>query len=157
MLATIVLLQPVPVDWPGYVLEVVPLAVVSVACLAVAVLGFSLRIGDSGGRPKTAAVMVAFAGFVAWVVALIGVLVGLADAPALAAAQTLAMIGTALIGIMLVRADDEPLGAIVLTAPVLLVVPSTLGWLAFGTMWTVAGLIALVQRASGIGPAGIAR
>ena len=67
------------------------------------------------------------------------------------------MVGTALVGILLVRAGDEPIGAIVATAPVLLVVPSTLGWLAFGTMWTVIGLIALVQRSTRIGPAGLAR
>ena len=41
MLATIVVLQPVPADWPGYVLEIIPLAVV-------------VRRLSRGGRPGPA-------------------------------------------------------------------------------------------------------
>ena len=156
MLATIVLLQPVPVDWPGYVLEVVPLAFVAVIFLAVAVLGLALRLGDGAGRAATLAAALAVIGYVTWAAMLAGTMAGIVTAPTLGASQTLAMLGTASIGILLVRAEDEPIGAIVATAPILLIIPSTLGWLAFGTMWTIVGLVALVGRVVRIGPAGVA-
>lgn len=157
MLAVIVLLQPTRADWPGYLLELIPLALVAVVWLAVAVIGLSLRLGDSGGRAAMFAVGVAIVGFLAWAIALLGTLAGIADAAALAATQTVAMVGTAWIGVLLVRAGDEPIGAILATAPLLLIIPTTLGWLAFGTLWTVVGLVALVQRTTRIGPASIAR
>ncbi len=157
ILATIVVLQPVPPDWPGYVLEIVPLAAVSVLLLLVAVLGCALRLGDRGGSPATVATAVAVIGYVAWSATLVGTVAGFADPVGLAAAQTLALVATAFIGILLVRAGDEPIGALVAAAPLAMLVPSSIGWLAFGTIWTAVGLAALVQRSTRIGPAGLAR
>lgn len=154
MLATIVVLQPVPADWPGYLLEVVPIAIVAVAFLLVAVLGCALRLGDLGGRPSIVAGTVAAIGCLGWIVALLGIVTGIVDAPALAAAQTVAMVGTAGVGILLVRSGDEPIGVLVVVATLPMIVPSSLGWLAFGTVWTAIGLTALVQRSARIGPAG---
>ena len=156
ILATIVALQPVPADWPGYLLEIVPVAMVSVLCLFVAVIGCALRLGDGAGRAATVAVAVTCVGYVAWLVTLAGTAAGVLDGPTLAAAQAIAMVGTAWVGILLVRNRDEPTGGLVAIAALVMLIPSTAGWLAFGSIWTVVGLVGLVQRSTRIGPAGFA-
>ena len=156
VLATIVVLQPVAPDWPGYVLEIVPLAVLAAIALGVATVGCALRRGDAGGRAGTVALALATAGYVAWTIALAGTFAGVVGPIPLAVAQTLAMAGTAAVGLGLIRAGDEPIGALVASSALLLLLPSTLGWLAFGGAWTAIGVIGLVWRRPSTGPAGLA-
>jgi len=156
VLAMVILLQPVPADWPGYLIEVVPAAIVAVACLLVAVVGCALRLGDGGGRAESVAIAVVIVGHVAWAAMLAGTLAGIADGPGLAAAQTVAMVGTVSVGILLVRNRDEPTGALVAVGPLVMLIPSAIGWVAFGSIWTAVGLVGLFQRSTRIGPAGFA-
>lgn len=156
MLAAIVALQPVPADWPGYVLEIVPLAVISALALGIATVGCGLRQGDGGGRAAMVALAIASLGYVAWTVALVGTFAGHVGPVPLAIAQTLAMAGTGLVGLALVRAGDEPIGGLVAASALLLLIPSSLGWLAFGGAWTVIGVIELLGRRPRTGPAGLA-
>jgi len=136
-----VVLQPVPPDWPGYLAEVVPLALVASGCLLVATLGCALRVGDVGGRSIGVAAGLVVAGYLVWIAALAGATVGVTDSPTLAAAQTLAMIGTAIVGTILVRTGDSAIGLLLVAAPVVMLIPWTVTWLAFGAAWTAIGIV----------------
>jgi hypothetical protein len=139
--AAAVVLQPVPPDWPGYLAEVVPLALVASGFLLVATLGCALRVGDVGGRAMGVAAGLVIAGYLAWIAALAGTAVGVTDSPSLAAAQTLAMIGTAIVGTILVRTGDTAIGLLLVAAPVVMLIPWTVTWLAFGAAWTAIGIL----------------
>ena len=89
-----VVFQPAPLDWPGYLAETIGLAIVAAGVLLVATLGCALRLGDTGGRTLALAAGVTILGYAAWLVALAAAGAGVADGPTLAAAQTLAMIGS---------------------------------------------------------------
>jgi len=156
MLATVVTLQPVAPDWPGYLLEIVPLAAVAAATLGIATVGAGLRRGDAGGRLGGAVLVAAAIGSVAWTIALLATVAGHVGPVPLAVSQTLAMLGMVAIGSSLVRAGDGWVGGLVTGAGLLLLVPSTLGWLAFGAAWTAIGIIELVWRPVRTGPAGFA-
>jgi hypothetical protein len=139
--AAAVVLQPVPPDWPGYLAEVVPLALVASGFLLVATLGCALRVGDVGGRAIGVAAGLVIAGYLVWIAALAGTAVGVTDSPSLAAAQTLAMIGTAIVGTILVRTGDTAIGLLLVAAPVVMLIPWTVTWLAFGAAWTAIGIL----------------
>ena len=156
VLATIVALQPVAADWPGYMLEIVPLAVLAAIALGVATVGCALRRGDAGGRAGTLALGLAASGYLTWTLALVGTFAGVVGPIPLAVAQTLAMAGTAAVGLGLIRAGDQPIGTLVASSALVLLLPSTVGWLAFGGAWTAIGVIGLVWRRPSTGPAGFA-
>lgn len=141
MAAAGVVAQPVPPDWPGYLAETLVVALVAAALLLVATLGCALRVGDDGGRAMRAGWALTAVGFLAWVAALMVATVGQADPATLAAAQTIAMIGAALVGVVLVRAGDWPIGALVLIGSVAMLVPWTPAWLVFGGAWTAIGVL----------------
>ena len=152
---------PTPPDWPGYVLDSLPLAIVAVVVLTIAVIGVWLREDGHGGvvgrRLGRAGVVLAVAGHVAWAGALLGVLAGLGYGAPVAIVSTIAGLGTVLVGLALAAAGDWPLAGLVLGAPILLVVPpwlvpSPAAWLAFGAIWIGIGLLELFGRSRVIGP-----
>ena len=61
------------------------------------------------------------------------------------ATQTVAMVVTAGVG-LLVRSADERLGTLVMLAAVAMLLPWAGAWLVFGTCWTAIGLVILVAR-----------
>lgn len=141
-----VVFQPVPLDWPGYLAETVLLAAVAAVVLLVATLGCALRAGDAGGPAMTLAAWIAAVGYVAWLVALLATTSGVADAPTLAAAQTVAMIGTLLIGLLLVQAGDEAIGSLILVGAAAMLVPWVVAWLVFGAAWTAVGMVLVTEH-----------
>jgi hypothetical protein len=144
--AAAVVVQPAPPDWPGYLAEIVVLALVAAGFLLVATLGCSLRVGDRGGRAMGLAAVVGVVGYLAWIGALAATAAGRTDAQTLAAAQTFAMIGTILIGVALLRAGDVAVGVLILTGAVALLVPWTVMWLVFGASWTAVGMVIVTGR-----------
>ena len=62
--------QPVPPDWPGYLAEIVLVALAAATLLLVATLGCALRAGDAGGRAMRVGSALTAVGFVAWIAAL---------------------------------------------------------------------------------------
>ena len=64
--------QPVQPDWPGYLLEVVPFAIVAAIFLFIAVIGIALRAADAHARATALAIVAAIAGYGAWIVAMAG-------------------------------------------------------------------------------------
>lgn len=145
MIAARVASQPVQPDWPGYLIEVVPFALVAVVFLLVAVVGIALRAADAHGGATALAIAVAIVGYGAWIAAMIGTVGGGADPVALWATHTVAMVATAGIG-LLVRTVDERLGSLVMLAAGAMLLPWAGAWLVFGTCWTAIGLVILVAR-----------
>lgn len=141
-----VVFQPVPLDWPGYLAEALLLAALAGVFLLVATLGCALRAGDRGGPAMTVGAVVAMVGYGAWLTAIVAVTSGSADGATLAAAQTAAMIGTAVIGTLLIRSGDEAIGFLVLAGAVAMLIPWTLTWLVFGAAWTAVGIALVMQR-----------
>lgn len=149
--AVAVVAQPVPADWPGYVLDIIGSALVAVGFLLVATLGCALRWGDKGGNAGRVAIVASVAGYGAWMAALAGTATGHADGPMLAAAQTLAMAGTLMVGVLLLWFGDEQLGILVIVAPVAMLVPWTATWLVFGAAWTLIGMVLIAERSRPVG------
>jgi hypothetical protein len=145
--ATAVLAQPVPPDWPGYLLEIVPLAFVGAICLFVAVAACLLRIGELGRRRFVLVTALVAVGYLAWISALGATMLGAIGGPVLAAGQAVAMIATVVVGLGLVRGRDEPTGFLLIAAPVAMLVPWTGTWLAFGLAWTAIGIVLFIDRA----------
>ena len=152
---------PTPPDWPGYLLESLPLAILAVAALAIAVVGAWLREDGRGGilgrRLGRAGVVLVLVGHLAWAGTLAAVLAGLLYGAPVAIASTVAGFGTVLVGLALAAAGDWLLGGLLVLAPVLLVlppwvVPSPGAWLSFGAVWIGVGLIELFGRSRVVGP-----
>jgi hypothetical protein len=139
--AMVVAAQPVPPDWPGYVVEALPLALIGVGCLIVAIGGLWLRLGDDIGRLDRLAVLIAVVAHVIWVLALLGALLRLGYGAPTGAASTLAAVGEALLAVALIRHGRAVLGTLLATASVALVIPAGWGFIAFGLTWSVIGLI----------------
>ena len=137
--------QPVKPDWPGYLIEVVPLAIVAAAFLLVAVTGIAMRAADAHGRATAFGVAGAIVGYGAWIAAMVAALGGTGDTVWLWAAQTVAMLATGAIG-LLVRTADDRLGILLIVAAGSMLLPWTGAWLIFGTCWTAIGLGILVAR-----------
>jgi hypothetical protein len=147
VLAAGVLAQPVPPDWPGYLLDVVPLAILSGASLFVAFVGLAIRAADAAPRAAIMAVALLAVGFGSWLAALLATAVGIADGATLGAAQALAMIGAIAIGILLIRVGDDRLGVLAVIGSGVMFVPWTGSWLIAGAAWTAIGIDLLVQWA----------
>jgi hypothetical protein len=147
--AAVVVFQPAPPQWPGYLVEILGLALVAAAFLLVATLGCSLRRGDGdgAGRPMAVAIGLAIAGYLGWMGALAATATGGLDGSSLGAAQTVAMLGTTFVGAILVRTGDVAVGVLVMLGPLAMLIPWTVMWLAFGAAWTAVGMVLMVERA----------
>ena len=117
MIAARVASQPVQPDWPGYLMEVVPFAIVAAIFLLIAVTGIALRAADAHARSTGLAIVAAIVSYGAWIVAMAGAVAGVPDPGVLWATQTVAMVVTAGVG-LLVRSADERLGTLVMLAAV---------------------------------------
>lgn len=140
-----IVVQPAPPDWPGYLLETLPLAMIAVAAGAVATIGCWARQRDGAGRIGSLAIASALVGHLAWFVALAAALAGIAYGPITAIAQDLGVLGCLLVGFALLRTGDEPLGGLLLLAPALMMFAWPAAWLAFGLAWTLVGVLLLVR------------
>lgn len=156
VMAAAVLAQPAPPDWPGYLAEMLPLAFAASVALFVATIGCGLRTGDAGGRAAGLATLVTMIGFTAWSLAVLTEMAGGVALPILAAAQTVAMIGVVLVGSRLILGDDEPIGLLLVGGGVAMLIPWSVGWLLFGTTWTVIGIVLWIDRSSVVQPGGLA-
>ena len=76
MVAARVASQPVQPDWPGYLMEVVPFALVAAIFLLIAVCGIALRAADAHARATGLAIVAAIVGYGAWIVAMAGTVGG---------------------------------------------------------------------------------
>lgn len=142
--ALVVGVQPVPPDWPGYLAELLPFALVASLALLAALVGCWLRLGDAPGSLGRIAIDAAVAGHVAWAIALAAALAGLEYGAATAIASGAAAVGTGLVALALLRAADWPIAGLLAVTPPALLLSSATGWLVFGLAWTAVGVVALI-------------
>ena len=141
-----VLAQPLAPDWPGYMFDMLALAIAGVACLLIAIVGSWLRLGDARDGADRIAVQVAVAGYLAWIVALAAAALGVDYGATTAVAATAAAAGTALVGLVLARSGDAGRGGLLAAAASSLLIPSAWSFLAFGLVWSAIGLLAIPPR-----------
>jgi hypothetical protein len=143
-----VALQPVPPDWPGYLIEMIPIALGGTVLVGVAAIGAWLRAGDAHPRHSHVAVTLLIAGFGLWVAGLAATALGIEYGASTAIAQTAAAAGILGVGLLLARTGDWPTAGLVLVSALALVIAHPLSWVAFGLAWIGVGLtrIAEVRR-----------
>ncbi len=142
--AVVLAAQPVPPDWPGYLEDALPLIVGAVAALIPAVIGLWLKLGDSDGALGRLGLVLSVAGHGAWLVALLGAALRIEYGPLTAIAATVAMAGTAALGVALVGRSRAALGILLALAALAGIGPPRLGWPIFAGAWTaVAALLAV--------------
>jgi hypothetical protein len=148
--------QPVPTDWPGYLEDALPLIIGSVAAMLPALVGLWLKLGDRDGAIGRVGITLAIVGHAAWLVALVAALAHVAYGPLTAAAATVAMTGTAALGVALVGRTRVLLGCLVAGAALSGIAPSAIAWPALAAAWTGVAILLVVEfvRASGgrLGP-----
>ena len=136
--------QPLPPDWPGYLVETLPLGLIGTIAGLVVVLAVGRRSGFAAPRGTSLAVAVAFVGHVAWVVALLVALAGGPYGAITGAAQSIAAIGTVLVGVVRARAVDHPVAEAVVIAGAAMLIPSPAAWPLAGAAWIALAISALV-------------
>jgi hypothetical protein len=132
--------QPVPTDWPGYLEDALPLIITTVAALAPVIVGLWLKLGDEDGVFGRLGLVLGLAGHAAWLVLLVAAAAHVDYGAVTAAAATVAMVGTAALGVALVGRSRPLLGVLVAAAALAGVAPPALGWPAFAAAWTAVAL-----------------
>jgi hypothetical protein len=131
---------PTPPDWPGYLLDTVPVAIVGVAAVLVASLGVARLAWASNGPSLELAVIATLVGHVAWAAALVVVVIGGPYGAVTAIAQSAAAVATIGLGLVLFRARAHPVAEAVVATGGVLLVPTPVAWLVVGALWTGIGL-----------------
>lgn len=137
--------EPVPTDWPGYVEDALPLIIASVLAMIPAVIALWLKLGDADGALGRIGVILAVVGYIAWLVALLAAATRMAYGPLTAAAASIAMAGTAALGVALVGRSRVVLGTLLGAAALAGVAPPALGWPAFAAAWTGVAAVVLAD------------
>ncbi len=135
------LIEPVPPDWPGYLVWTLPLGLVGSLAALVVVLAVGRRSGLRGGRVGDLAFGLALAGHLGWIAALVLAVVGGPYGALTAAAQSIAAVGTVAVGLVRWRADDHRVAEAVLIAGAVMLVPAPAAWLVVGTAWIAVGML----------------
>ena len=144
---TVVVAQPVPPDWPGYLLETLPVAVLATILGGLATIGCWARRSDVAGRLGLVAVALAVAGNVAWIVALAAAWSGAGYGAETIVAQAAGALGAVLVGLALLRSGDEQIGSLLVIAPAIMLFGWPVAWLGFGLGWTLIGVLLLTLPA----------
>ena len=135
--------QPLVPDWPGYLLETLPVAVVGAAAALRTVTVLGRRSGLDAPRSTTPALVIAVTGHVLWIAALAIAALGGPYGAITGAAGSVAAIGTVLVGLSRHRADDHPTAEGLVLAGGAMLVPSPIAWVVAGAAWiglAVSGL-----------------
>lgn len=135
---------PAPPDWPGYLVETLPLGVVGACAALVGVVAVARRGWMAAGRAAELLVVAAVLTHVAWAGSLVAAVLGGPYGAVTAAIPSLAALATVGVGSMRTRAGDHLVGAIVLVAGVAFLLPAPIGWLIAGAAWTGLGIVSLV-------------
>jgi hypothetical protein len=137
--------QPVPPDWPGYLVDALPLAMLAVGLMPPALVGLWLRLGDADGPFGRLGIVLSLAGHGAWLAALAAAALQLEYGPLTAVASTVAMAGTAVLGLALVGARAATLGGLLAGAALAGIAPPAIGWPLFAAAWSAIGFRLLLD------------
>ena len=112
--------QPVPPDWPGYLLETLPVASSPSSPARSRSSAAGPGASDVAGRRGAIAIVVAVACQAIWAVgAGRGVPGGADGAVPAGSAQAIGVVGVVLVGLMLLATGDLPIGGLLVLAPTL--------------------------------------
>jgi hypothetical protein len=136
--------QPLMPDWPGFLLETLPLGAVGALAALRVVTQLGRRSGLDAPRGTSAALAVAVTGHLVWIVALVGAALGGPYGAITGAAGAVAAIGTVLVGLMRWRRGDHPTAEGLLLVGVAMLIPSPVAWVIAGAAWI--GLAAVLLR-----------
>jgi hypothetical protein len=139
----VVLGQPVPPDWPGYLGETLPVMLAAAPLLAIAGIGASTRLGDRAPAIVRAGRLAIVVASLAWTTLLVLALAGLVGGAPLAVAATVTAAGLLLVGVALLADGDALPACAMLVAALCLVAPVTWAALAYGIAWTAAAAFQL--------------
>ena len=138
--------QPLMPDWPGYLLETLPLAVVGAVAALRTVSVVGLRSGLDAPSSTTPALAIAVIGHICWIAVLVTAMVGGPYGAITGALGSVAAIGTVLVGLVRHRAGDHPVSEGLVLAGSAMLVPSPIAWVVAGAAWI--GLAASALRVS---------
>jgi hypothetical protein len=156
MAGAAVLSLPTPPDWPGHVLETLPLAFVGSATLLLAIIGLARRAWSSVTIGLEVALLVTVLAGIAWVATFASAVIGGPYGVITAAGQTAAALAAIWLGVAMQRAGAHPFGTIVVVTGGALLVSGPLAWLALGALWTAIGAWTVFVERSGTRPSGMA-
>jgi hypothetical protein len=137
------LIQPLPPDWPGYLVETLPVGLIGAISSLLVALAVGRRSGFAGPRGTTLAVGLAVVGHVAWIVSLVVALVGGPYGAITGAAQSIAAVAIVMVGLARARSGDHPIAEAVLIAGAAMLIPSPAAWLVAGAAWIALAIIGL--------------
>ena len=138
-------LQPVAPDWPGFLLETLPLGLIGAIAASLVVMAIGRRSGLEPPGGTDPALALAFVGHGLWVAALAIAALGGPYGAITGAAQSAAAIGTIAVGLVRWRVGDRPLADAVLLAGTSLLIPSPLAWPVVGAAWLGIVVATLVR------------
>jgi hypothetical protein len=144
VIAVAALTQPAPPDWPGYLIETLPLAVLGAVAVTAAAVGVARRAWARETLPLEVAVLASVAGGMVWAIVLLVAGLGGPYGAITGAAGSLAAVATSALGLAVLRIGLTLPGAGVAVAGVAMLVPLPAAWLVAGAAWTGIGLWCLV-------------
>ncbi len=137
-------LQPTAPDWPGFLLETIPIGIVGAFAMAVVVIAVARRSGLEPPRGTDGALLMALAAYGLWIAALLVAAIGGPYGAITGACQSLAAIATVAVGLVRWSARDHPIGEIVLIAGAVMLLPTPLAWAVAGGAWIALAISAVV-------------
>lgn len=135
------LTMSLPPDWPGYLLETLPIGLIGAVSGLLVVSAVGRRSGLAGPRGTGPAVVLVFFGHIALIVALLVALLGGPYGAITGAAQSIAAVGLVLVGLVRARAGDRPVADVVMIAGVAMLIPSPAAWPVAGAAWIALAII----------------
>jgi hypothetical protein len=137
-------LQPTAPDWPGFLLETIPIGVVGAFATAVVVVGIARRSGLEPPRGADGAQVMTLVAYGLWIAALLVAAIGGPYGAVTGACQSLAAIATVAVGLVRWSVRDHPVAEIVLVAGAAMLVPTPLAWAIAGGAWIALAISAVV-------------
>ena len=136
------LIEPVPPDWPGYLVWLLPLGLIGAFAAMRVVLTVGRRSGLRAPRATGPIVVLTAAAYALWIAVLVVAIAGGPYGAITAAAQSVAAVGTVAIGLLRWLVGDHPMAEAVLIAGGAMLVPSPGAWLVAGAAWLATAAVA---------------
>ena len=128
-------LQPLLPDWPGFLLETLPVGAVGAFAALRATAQTARRSGLGAPHGTTLALAIAVVGHVLWIIALVVAAFGGPYGAITGAMGAIAAIGTVSVGIVRSRADDHPAAEVLLIVGATMLIPLPAAWIVAGGAW----------------------
>jgi len=136
-------LQPVRPDWPGFLLETLPLGLLGAIAAFRTVLAVGRRSGVEAPHGTDVALGLAIVAHATWILVLALATVGGPYGAITGAGQSIAAVATVAVGLVRWKAGDHPIAEAVLIAGAAMLVPSPAAWLVAGGAWIALAASAL--------------